>query len=124
MGIHLSVAHNLKPLAKKMASDLRYTDHHDVFTSQWIVTQTEGMNSWLRQYLAKENEIAANIRFEKPNDIINRIYYLLGEGKKRNAIDTETLKWSLFNLLNEQEFQDRFPEIAAYYIGNAIRQIA
>lgn len=124
MGIHLSVSNNLKPLANKLASDLRYTESHDVFTSQWIVTQTEGMNSWLRQHLAKENDITANIRFEKPNDIINRIYYLLGEGKKRNAIDKETLKWTLFHLLNKTEFQEKFPEKAAYYLDNPIRQIA
>lgn len=123
MRIHLNVAHTITPLALQMAKDLHKPALTDPFTPQWIVTQTEGMNSWLRQKLAKENGIASNIRFDKPNDIVNRIYYLIDQ-EKLNAIDTETLKWTIYDLLYEDAFKNSFPDIAAYYSENSIRQIA
>lgn len=123
MNIHLYASNNLHPLAIQMAHDLKHAVDTDPFTPQWIVTQTEGMNSWLRQKLAKENGIASNLRFEKPNDIVNRIYYII-DTEKLNAIDTETLKWTLYDLLNDERFQQQFPDIAAYYTDNPIRQIA
>lgn len=123
MGIRLHVSNSLRPLAVQMASDLTNVYDADAFTPQWIVTQTEGMNSWLRQKLAKENTIAANIRFQKPNDIVNRLYYYV-DNSKLNAIDSETLQWTLFDLLSTDAFKDRYQEIAAYYMDNPIRQIA
>jgi exodeoxyribonuclease V gamma subunit len=120
--IHLNVSNNLRPLAQKMAADLLHPAG-DVFTPSWIVTQTDGMNSWLREQLAHSLGIASNIRFSKPNDIVNRIHYLLDHGKHK-AIDVESLRWTLYTLLGEQEFRNTFPAIATYYENHTLRQIA
>ena len=120
--IHLNVSNNLRPLAQKMAADLLHPTG-DVFTPSWIVTQTDGMNSWLREQLAHSLGIASNIRFSKPNDIVNRIHYLLDHGKHK-AIDVESLRWTLYTLLGEQEFRNTFPTIASYYENHTLRQIA
>ncbi len=120
--IHLNVSNNLRPLSQKMAADLLHPAG-DVFTPSWIVTQTDGMNSWLREQLAHSLGIASNIRFSKPNDIVNRIHYLLDHGKHK-AIDVESLRWTLYTLLGEQEFRNTFPSIASYYENHSLRQVA
>lgn len=122
MGIHLNVASNLRPLAKKMAEDLE-NKQSDSFTPSWIITQTDGMNSWLRIELARQMGIAANIRFHKPNDLVSKVHFLFDQGK-HTVLDAETLQWTIYALLEEPEFQHRFPDIAAYYQDNTIRQIA
>ena len=45
----------------------------DPFKPVYIVTQTEGMNVWLKTKLAEQLDITANIIFLNPNDLINRI---------------------------------------------------
>ena len=66
-----------------------------------MVTQTEGMNAWLRLQIAEKLGIAANIQFLKPNDIINLIYKNLG-GNYIQSISTHDMNWLLFKLLAEK----------------------
>jgi exonuclease V gamma subunit len=75
MGISLNISNSLSPLSTKLASDLKAISV-DPFSAQWVVTQTEGMNSWLKTALARELGIASNIRFCKPNDIVSRVHQL------------------------------------------------
>ena len=53
MSINLNVSNSLQPLSVRLASDLKATNQN-AFVMQWIVTQTEGMNSWLKQNIAKQ----------------------------------------------------------------------
>jgi exodeoxyribonuclease V gamma subunit len=57
MSIYLNVSNSLQPLSVRLASDLQASDQ-DAFVKQWVVTQTEGMNSWLKQNISKQNGIA------------------------------------------------------------------
>jgi exodeoxyribonuclease V gamma subunit len=78
------------------------------------VTQTAGMNNWLKMQIASHLGIAANCRFLKPNDLIHQLYYLLG-GRYTEILSTQNLTWLLFKLLGESDFTDKFPEVASYY---------
>jgi exodeoxyribonuclease V gamma subunit len=122
MGINLNISNSLQPLSKLLASDLIKTVN-DPFVKQWIVTQTEGMNSWLKQNIAKQNGIAANINFCKPNDIISEIYRKsIRSGK--NIVNSEDIRWCIFGLLLEVEFISNYPNISNYYVDNDIKRIA
>jgi exodeoxyribonuclease V gamma subunit len=121
MGIHLNASNSLRPLVQKLARDLKY-EGQDAFIPQWIITQTEGMNNWLRIELAQQLGIASNIRFQKPNDVLSRIYYQVE--REHKVLDTETVRWCIYSILGTNEFQSKFPDITSYCISNDIRRVA
>ncbi|MEN9951465.1 MAG: exodeoxyribonuclease subunit gamma [Bacteroidota bacterium] len=122
MGITLNVSNALSPLSLQLAGDLKAITG-DPFRAQWVITQTEGMNSWLKTALAKELGIASNIRFCKPNDIVSRVHQLCTY-PARPALDSETTRWYLYTLLGSQAFREAHPDIQAYFGSNDIKRIA
>ena len=115
MAFYLQVSNSLEQLAKKLGSCI-LTMQQDVFQPVYLVTQTEGMNNWLKMQLAEQIGIAANCSFLKPNDLVNRIYFLVGGSFTQN-LSADNLNWLLYKLLGEEHFIARYPSIAAYY-GN------
>lgn len=113
MAFQLQVSNSLNQLAERLCADLR-SAHKDVFQPVYIITQTDGMNNWLKLQIAHKIGIAANCQFLKPNDLINKIYYLL-DGSASQTLSAENLNWLLFKLLNEEDFVQKYPAIAAYY---------
>jgi exodeoxyribonuclease V gamma subunit len=113
MALNLNVSNSLSQLAIKLSDDLQQ-QRGDVFQPQYIVTQTEGMNNWLKLQIATNNGIAANCVFLTPNDVILRAYFFLG-GKHPNMLSPQNLTWLLYKILGEPIFIRRFPVIAAYY---------
>lgn len=122
MAIHLHVSNALSALAQQLAKDLK-AHQKSVFAPEQIVTQTEGMNNWLKNQLASHLGIAANLSFGKPSDVISKIYYLLCAHKK-SILSVDYIKWNLFHFLSESGFQEKFPGIARYYASNEVKQIA
>jgi exodeoxyribonuclease V gamma subunit len=113
MAFHLQVSNSLEQLAAKVASEVRSV-RKEVFQPVYVVTQVEGMNNWLKLRIADGTGIAANIRFLKPNDLINKIYYLLG-GNFLQTLSAESLNWLLYSSLNEKDFIKKFPAVSSYY---------
>src|SRR3954468_16403564 len=106
MGLQINGSNSLEQLAIQLSADLRMQQNH-VFQPQYIVTQTQGMNNWLKIKIADQLGIVANCRFLKPNDLVGEIYYKLGAQKKQ-VLSPGILQWVLFALLAGKEFQDRF----------------
>lgn len=113
MALFLKVSNSLESLADGLAGNLS-TVRGSVFEPNYIITQTEGMNNWLKLQLASHLGIAANYRFLKPNEFINHLYFLLN-GPATETLSRENLNWLLFQLLGEKDFIQKFPEIAGYY---------
>lgn len=113
MALYLKVSNSLESLAHVLSQDLQ-TSGNSVFEPHLIVTQTEGMNNWLRMQIAEYHGIAANCRFLKPNDLIHQLYFLLG-GPFTELLSAQNLTWLLFKLLGEKDFIKRFPAVSAYY---------
>ncbi len=122
MAIQLYVSNALPKLAKQLAIDLK-ENHNGVFAQQQIVTQTDGMNNWLKIKLAEHLGIAANCAFKKPNDLVSLIYFWLG-GYDKPVISSDYIKWSVYHLLNDADFIKQFPFIAVYYKNHDIKRIA
>lgn len=116
MALFLKVSNSLEKLAQRLSSDMRDFPG-DIFQPDFIITQTSGMNNWLRIRIAEHNGITANIRFLKPNDIIYQIYFRL-DGPKERVLAADNLQWVLFTELDDAGFKRRYPNIAAYYKNN------
>lgn len=116
MALFLKVSNSLEKLALRISSDMRDFPG-GVFQPDFIITQTSGMNNWLRIRIAENNGITANIRFLKPNDIIYQIYFRL-DGPKERVLAADNLQWVLFTELDDAAFKRRYPVIAGYYKNN------
>jgi exodeoxyribonuclease V gamma subunit len=113
MGISLKVSNSLNSLAQQFCADLKLQEI-SVFQPYYLVTQTEGMNNWLKLQMSSQLGIAANYRFLKPNDVVNQIYQILG-GQFIQTLNAENQSWLIFNILNEKDFKKKFPDVALYY---------
>ncbi len=112
MSIRLKVSNSLTKLAENLAVEIQHSA--DVFRPVYIVTQTEGMNVWLKQQLANRLGIVANIRFLKPNESVHLLFRKIS-GTYKRSISLHDFTWLLYTLLDENEFKSRYPFIAQYY---------
>src|SRR5579871_5271975 len=117
MALFLKISNSLESLAAGLSENLSAIQGN-VFEPNYIVTQTEGMNNWLKLQLASRLGICANQRFIKPNDFIHHLYFWLN-GPSSETLSRDTLNWLLFELLEEKDFIKKFPEIAAYYFNGS-----
>ena len=113
MPIQLGISNSLKSLVDQLSEQLG--KQISVFQPVYIVTQTAGMNIWLKQQLAQKLGIAANIQFLKPNDAIHLLFKKLSGKYLFQSISAHDLNWLIFDILNEPEFTNRFQKIAEYY---------
>ncbi len=120
MAIQLRVAASLNKLSDELIRDLK-NDKTGVFDKQWIVTQTDGINNWLKQQLALNAGIAANLEFTKVNDIVRIIYHWICPNAPF-LIDKDRITWTIFAILNGEDFKNKFPSIALYYAESESRR--
>jgi exodeoxyribonuclease V gamma subunit len=113
MALFLKVSNSLESLATGLSKNFSM-NRAPIFEPNYIITQTEGMNNWLKLQLAAHLGIAANIRFLKPTDLIHHLYRLLN-GPFTETLSRENLNWLLYQLLGEKQFIGKFPDIADYY---------
>jgi len=113
MALKIQVSNSLLELTKQLCLDLK-AEKKSVFQPNYIVTQTAGMDSWLKLQMAENLGIAANIRFLKPNDLIHQVYRILG-GKFQQSLSPQNQSWLIYHLLGDKDFINRFKTIAAYY---------
>jgi len=122
MNLQINGSNSLEQLAVQLSKDLQRQQNH-VFQPQYIVTQTLGMNNWLKIKISENLGIVANCKFLKPNELVNEIYFMLGPQNKQ-PLSAENLQWVLFALLSEKDFQDRFRKIANYYTNDDVKRMA
>jgi exodeoxyribonuclease V gamma subunit len=113
MPLYLDASASLESLAHNLSVKLAAAGR-SVFDPHYIVTQTDGMNNWLKLQIAGHLGIAANCRFLKPNDLINQLYYLLG-GKYGDLLSPNNLCWLLYKIMGTRSFMARYPYVADYY---------
>src|SRR4028119_51502 len=122
MNLKINGSNSLEQLAFQLSKDLKRQQNH-VFQPQYIVTQTLGMNNWLKIKMAENLGIVANCKFLKPNDLVNEIYYRLNTNNTQ-ALSAESLKWVLFSPLITKDFQDQFRKISHYYANDDVKRMA
>ncbi|MBM3441223.1 MAG: exodeoxyribonuclease V subunit gamma [Bacteroidetes bacterium] len=122
MPIALHVSNDLSVLASRLTTGLQ-GGGRDPFLPDWIVTQTEGMNDWLRQCLVRDLGIATNLRFCSPDDMVTQVRHWI-QPTGRQPLDKETLRWSLFGWLGTEAFLSDYPAKAAYFTESDIRRIS
>ena len=112
-------SNHLEQLCQTLASHLQEPPA-DVFAKEVIITQSAGMESWLKHGLTSRNTILANFSFQNQDGFLAEIHQLLfGERPKNNH---DSLKYGLYDLLADPAFAEAFPDVAAYYEGDSLRR--
>lgn len=122
MGLRLNVSNSLQQLVDELTLKLS-TPLPSIFHPHYIVTQTDGMNNWLKIEIADRLGVAANLHFLKPNDLITQIYYLL-DGPYDQVLDTHNLQWVLYDVLGDTHFKAKYRHVAQYYVDSDIKRVA
>jgi len=116
MPIHITISNSLKKLADKFYNDMPKSV--DIFYTDRIVTQTEGLKKWLSLYISKNSGkgIFANFEFNNPNSFFDEIFKNLDSTYEDSYLQQGNMKWTIFNLLSGDVFKkDRdFNEIFNY----------
>ncbi|MFT4062490.1 MAG: exodeoxyribonuclease V subunit gamma [Edaphocola sp.] len=111
--LYLKVSNALYSLCTHLCNNISQQEL-PVFNPHYVITQTDGMNIWLRQQMAHQMGIVANVDFSKPNDLILKIYRLLG-GSFMETLSRESLVWFLFQLMGQRDFAVRYPAQREYF---------
>lgn len=114
MSINLQVSNSLTQLAKNLCTNLQQ-QHNSVFTPHFLVTQTDGMNNWLKLQMAQKLGIAANYKFLKPNDLIQQVYHLFLPWGDAKPLSAHNQTWLLYKLLADVAFIKRYKTVSDYY---------
>lgn len=122
MGIQLFVSNQLSRLSDKLSEQLS-SNISGVFEKKIIITQTEGINTWLKSNIAGSLGIAANCSFNKSNDIVFLLHSMLLKSSQ-SVISADYLKWAIYRQLEDAQFIAKYPSISTYYVDNDVKKIA
>ncbi len=92
---------------------------NDPFTTEQIVIQSQGMEQWLKQEIAKKLAITANIAFPYPSSFIWRQYScLLASIPSSNPLTREKMRWKIMRLLPAELGKPEFASLKYYLQGD------
>lgn len=112
-------SNRLEILCLKLADNICKPEQK-VFAKETIITQSAGMNAWLKTKLAEHKGVFANFEFMNQDGFLAEMYQLLFKERLQNNFDT--IKYKVFDCLDSSEFKENFQEIAKYYTDNELRR--
>ena len=118
MALKIYAGNQLEELARVFCEEI-YSGNHSIFEQEKVVVQTKGIELFLRKYIAKNTEIAANIETPFLNRFVRDIMRSaleIAEYKQfcisSEQYSPEVLKWRIFDelLMNSA----KYPEAEKY----------
>ncbi|HLP15969.1 MAG TPA: exodeoxyribonuclease V subunit gamma, partial [Bacteroidota bacterium] len=115
---HLFAGNNLELLAARLVEISAGSPPDGVFTPERIVVQSQGMQLWLSQFIARRRGICANIRFEYPDAFLQSLYLdipgLESYRQEDSGWNRGTLAWILMRILPSLIEDERFGVVRSY----------
>ena len=106
--INFFPANQLESLSQLLSKVLETTEK-DVFSSDIVVTQSQGMRHWLHMELAEMNGVSMNIEFQLPIQFFwTQLRNILGNETipEKSAFNREVLCWKIYDFLNDDSFKN------------------
>lgn len=123
MSIKIYTSSSVETLAKEFGN--LYIKQKNIFNPMLVVVGANTTKDWLKETIAKDKGIVANISFSNPNDCIVVLTKILGITKSTNdLLHPVQINWLLFSELGSEKFKSNFPEIAKYYYDNELKRFA
>ncbi|GAA4074525.1 exodeoxyribonuclease V subunit gamma [Flavobacterium cheonanense] len=123
MSIKIYTSSSVETLAKEFGN--LYINQENIFNPMLVIVGANATKDWLKETIAKDKGIVANISFSNPNDCIVVLSKILGITKSTNdLLQPVQINWLLFSELGSKKFKANFPEIAKYYHDNELKRFA
>ncbi|GAA4053269.1 exodeoxyribonuclease V subunit gamma [Flavobacterium chungnamense] len=123
MSIKIYTSSSVETLAKEFGN--LYIKQENIFNPMLVVVGANTTKDWLKETIAKDKGIVANISFSNPNDLIVTLSKILGITKSTSdLLNPVQINWLLFSELGSYKFKANFPEIAKYYHDNELKRFA
>ena len=113
------VSNRLDQLCQLLADKISKSEN-GVFAKEMIVTQTSGMNAWLKTELAQRNGVLTQFEFQNQDGLFAEIYKLLFGKSMSNQFDKN--KYVIYGLLDSEAFTAQYTDVALYYHENPMRR--
>ena len=121
MPVTLYLSNDLNQLAKVLSQQIK-TAPLGPFGSEQLVVQTEGMRRWLSIKIAENNGISAQMNYYSPDHLLKSFFHLAGLTTEE-MITPPQLRWVLFDILDEPDFQTKYPSVYQYYRDDALKRM-
>ena len=113
--LRLYFSNRTESLAKIVASIMRAQPLEKVFAREQVIIQSQGMGTWLNQFLSQELGIVAGMETHMPASFVWRIARELLESKRANPqFDKVVLRWEIYQRLPELLDQEHFAPLKRY----------
>lgn len=113
-------SNHLEYLCLKLAANLRGRGNN-ILGREVIVTQSAGMNAWLKTQISKMNGVFANFSFINQDGLFAEIYKILFGERFKN--DLNEIRYKIYKFLDSVEFKTSFHDVFRYYKGDDLRRI-
>jgi len=121
MSLNLYISNNIDNLVEKLANNIDKKPL-DVFQKEHIVVQTAGMSSWISIKIAEKNKIFGDFDFYSPNKLLFELFNIANIYNP-GLYDTNNLKWIIFKILGEEEFNQKFHTTYLYFENDRIKRL-
>lgn len=121
MSLSVYLSNDIEKLAQKLNENI-YSHNENIFNTEYIVVQTEGLRRWLGISMAESSGIFTNFKFISPNELVNELIrsaFL----KSSDIYDTENLRWIIYFILDDPQFEELFPHISNYYKSDTLKRL-
>ena len=125
MALKIYTAADQLLLAEKLA--LVEQKNTNLFKKHFVVTGHNSTNDFLVQVIADTNGIAANIAFQRPNELVEMVYSMLEAGPKfKDRLHGSQLVWVIDGILSDVVFlsQTELLKIKDYIDNDAQKRFA
>jgi exodeoxyribonuclease V gamma subunit len=119
--IQLFTSTDINTLTNKLAENVR--NNNEIFIPDFILVNDYGIKNWVKNQLATSNSIAANLRFENHQEMMNIIYKVLNDGNEQKVMSDNMFFWQIYRTLSSTSFQQKFKTVYDYYEGDVIKQL-
>lgn len=113
-------SNQLDVLKSLLAHLIKMSPLQPVLAAETILVQSPGMAQWLKQALAQELSVAANITFPLPSSFIWQMFHqVLPDVPKENPYTKPAMLWRLMQLLPDCMADEIFAPLAGYLADDA-----
>ena len=96
---------------------------HNPFIREQIIVQSQGMEQWLKQEIAKALDISANIAFPYPSSFVWEQYTLLLDSiPEKNPLPRDKMRWKIMQVLADELDRPEFASLK-YYLKDDVQGI-
>ena len=105
----LHSSNKIENLIEHLAMVVKSSPLNSPFSKEIFLIQSQGMERWISQQLARKLQVWGNFEFLFPNRFFNTLAYQIDPGLSSDSFDREIMIWRLERLLRNLDDNECLP---------------